>query len=221
MSNKAIFFEKLDGESKGYYGEKIFFDSIKEFFLDRECLAKHGYIMNFSGKKFTIEADVLLLDRKLGINIFEVKGIRIDNICSVSADGWVCENIYKDKINPSYQVDRNATNLIEFLKEFSIYNDGIGVKPIIVLPYITSMQWKNKKFDSYAFLPPIIFKDDLENKNMLLRKINDIPYKFKAKHLTTDLEFDEMKNILFGDIEKSENIYKVISEEEFLEQLLL
>lgn len=220
MSTKAIFFENLDSESKGYYGEKILFDAIREFFLDRECVAKHGYIMNFSRRKFTIEADVLLFDRELGINIFEVKGIRIDNICSVSTDGWICENIYKDKINPSYQVDRNATNLIEFLKESNIYTNGIGVKPIIVLPYITSTQWKTKKFDRYAFLPPIIFKDDLEKKNSLLRKMNDIPYKCKAKYPTTDLEFNEMKNILFGDIEKSESIHKVISEEAFLKQLL-
>lgn len=220
LSTKSIFLENLDSESKGYRGEKILFDSIKRFFHDRECIVKHGYIMNFSGRKFTVEADILLFDREIGINIFEVKGIRIDNICSISTDGWVCENIYKNKINPSYQVDRNATNLIEFLKELNKYSDGIGIRPAIVLPYITSMQWKIRGFDKYAFLPPIIFKNDLEDKQSLFKKLKDIPYKCIAKHETTDYEFNEMKSILFGDIEKNEIIYKVVSEEEFLQQLL-
>lgn len=220
MEKKSLFFDNLDYESKGYRGEKIVFNYIKDIFFDRECVAKHGYIMNFSGKKFTIEADVLLFDKEFGINIFEVKGINIDNIISINMDGWYCEGIYSEKINPNYQADRNASNIIEFLKNCNKYSKSIGVKPVIVLPYITSREWKEKGFEKYAFLPPIIFKDDLENKKRFLKKFNDIPYKCSAKQLMEDEEFNNIKNILFGEIQEENKIHRVISEEELLEKLL-
>lgn len=220
MGKKSFFFDNLDYESKGYRGEKIVFNYIKDIFIDRECVAKHGYIMNFSGRKFTIEADVLLFDKEFGINIFEVKGINIDNIISINMDGWYCEGIYSEKINPIFQVDRGASNIIEFLKSRKTYDKSIGVKPAIVLPYITSIQWKEKGFENYAFLPPIIFKDDLEDKKRFLEKLNAIPYKCSAKQLMKDEEFYNIKNILFGEIKKEEKIHMVISEEEFLKKLL-
>lgn len=219
---KSIFFENPDCESKGYNAEKIVFDCIKDVFCGRNCSAKHGYIMNFAENKFTIESDILLLDRELGINIFEVKGIRIDNIRSISIDGWHCEGIYKDIINPNYQVDRNAANILDFLKDYfnNSNSNSIGVKPIVVLPYITKEQWKKKGFDGYAFLPPIMFKDDLKTKNSFFSKLNDIPYKCTAKRSMKDYEFDEIKNSLFGKIENKNVGYSVISEEDFLRNLL-
>lgn len=220
MSIKSIFFENDDHESKGYRGEKLVFDSVKIFFKDRECIAKHGYVMNFQGKRFTIEADVLLADKEFGINIFEVKGIRIDNILSISMDGWLCEGIYKDRINPVYQVDRTATDLLDFLKDYSQYTNGIGVKSIIVLPYITSSQWKTHGFDKYAFLPPIIFKDDIEDKKRFFNKLNLIPYKCTAKRAIEDEEFTDMKTILFGDTINNPIDCKIISEEELLQKLI-
>lgn len=220
MGKKSFFVDNLDYESKGYRGEKIVFNYIKDIFSDRECVAKHGYIMNFSGNKFTIEADIILLDKEFRINIFEVKGIKIDNITSINLEGWHCEGIYSEKINPNYQADRNASNIIEFLKSHKMYNKSIGVKPAIVLPYITSIQWKEKGFEKYAFLPPIIFKDDLEDKKRFLEKLNAIPYKCFAKQLMKDEEFYNIKNILFGEIQKEEKIHMVISEEEFLKNLL-
>lgn len=220
MSKKSTFFENLDSESKGYIGEMKVFNRIKDIFSDRECVAKHGYIMNFSGNKFTIEADVLLLDKEFGINIFEVKSIRIDNITSINLDGWYCEGIYSEKINPNYQADRNASNIIEFLKNCKKYSKSIGVKSIIVLPHITSTEWKVKGFEEYAFLPPIIFKDDLKDKKKFLEKLKAIPYKCSAKQLMKYEEFYSIKNILFGEIQKETKIHRIISEDEFLENLL-
>lgn len=217
---KAVFIENKNSEAKGYQGEKVLFDSIKKYFNDRECIAKHGYLMNFSGNKFTIEADAILFDKELGINIFEVKGIKIDNILSISTDGWDCQGIYISKISPVYQVDRNASNLIDFLKNCNRYYIGIGVKAIIVLPYITSEEWKMEGFNNYAFLPPIIFKDDLENKELFFEKLYRIPYKCTAKGQIKDEEFDNVKETLFGDIEEELTPHKIISEEDFLRQLL-
>ncbi|MBU5316521.1 hypothetical protein KQI30_09590 [Clostridium bornimense] len=220
MKKKSIFFENIYCESKGYRGEKILFDSIKSIFSDKECIAKHGYIMNFLNKKYTIEADVLLIDKQLGINVFEVKGINIHNIISISIDGWHCEGIYKEKINPNYQLDRNITNIIDFLKDIDEYNDSVGIKPIIVLPYISSEQWESKGFNKYAFLPPIIFKDDLKSEDVFLRKMNSIPYKCSAKRSMEESEFNNIKNIFFGKITEEIKTFNVISEKEFLEKLL-
>lgn len=219
MGERSIFIENTNQESKGYNSEKIVFDSIKSIFNGNVCVAKHGYVINFLENKFTIEADILLLDRELGINIFEVKGIRIDNIRSISIDGWNCEGIYKDVINPDYQVDRIAVNILDFLKIHCSTNN-IGVKSIIVLPYITEEQWKSKGFDEYAFLPPIMFEDDLKSKMAFLKKLNEIPYKCTAKGLIRDYEFDKIKNTLFGDIENKRVISTIKSEEDFLRDLL-
>lgn len=220
LRKKTIFFENQDFEAKGYNAEKIIFDFIKDIFSERICVAKHGYIMNFVKNKFTIESDILLLDKELGINIFEVKGIKIDNIRSISINGWNCEGIYKDLINPNYQVDRNATNILEFLKTYCKMTDCVGVKPIVVLPYITKSEWRAKGFESYAFLPPIMFKDDFKSKKVFFEKLNNIPYKCASKRLMKDYEFDEIKNILFGNIENKNVPYSVISEEDLLRKLL-
>lgn len=216
---KLIFFENLDYNAKGYYTEKKVFDSIKFLFNSRNCIAKHGYIMNFLGNKFTIEADIFLLDRELGVNIFEVKGIKIENIVSINMDGWNCEGFYKSNINPNYQVDRNSVNVLHFLKENCNYNNRISVKPIIVLPYITKEQWKNRGFDTYAFMPPIIFKEDLQDKKSFYKQLELIPYKYKSKQLMNDYEYEEVKNILFGDIGNN-NMNSILTEDEFLRKLL-
>ncbi len=214
-----MFYESLDIESKGYRGEKLVFDVIRSYFKDRECSAKHSYVMNFPGSKYRVEADVLLFDEILGINLFEVKGIGIDNIRTINIEGWICEDIYSKKINPVYQSDRNTDNLIAFLKNQSKFSDSVGIKSIIVLPYITSKEWRSKGFDNKTFLPPILFKEDLEDENEFFNKLSTIPYKCKSKNTLPKIEFDELNNVLFGDIE-DDVIKEIVSEDVLLKELL-
>lgn len=210
----------VDSTSKGYKGEKIVSDVIQKLFKERESIGKHGYLMNFQGSKYTIEADILVVDKELGINVFEVKGIHIENILYITANGWECQEIYKDRIDPVYQVDRTSAKLLEFLKEKTYSIQNVGVKSVIVLPYITSTEWKRAGFDEYAFLPPIMFQDDLQEERKFFGKLNKIPYKHKPKKKMAAKEYEDIKRILFGENEKKSNVYKVISEDEFLKQLL-
>lgn len=214
------FIDNLDCNAKGYKGEKIVTDTIKDFFQDRTCIGMHGYLINIPSSKFTIEADILLLDREIGITVFEVKGIHIENILSIKADGWKCTKIYKSKIDPVYQVDRTTGNLLDYIKSNALISKNIGVKPAIVLPYITSYEWKRAGYHNYAFLPPIIFQDDLKEKEKFFLKLNMIPYKHRALQLMSDCEYKEAKNILFGGFKKENSSYKVPTEDEFLNSLL-
>lgn len=219
-SKQMLFIDNIDCTSKGYRGEKIVVEAIKSFFEDRLCIGKHGYLINLPESKDTIEADILLLDKETGINIFEVKGIHIENIIYINADGWKCEGVYKSKIDPVYQVDRTSGNLLDLLKNRISTTKNIGVRAAIVLPYITSSEWEKAGFHNYAFLPPIIFQDDLEGKSKFLEKLKKIPYKYRAQQFMNESDFNKVKSILFGEYEKKNSSYNVISEDDFLKQLL-
>lgn len=69
------------------------------------------------------------------------------------------------------KVGRNAANILEFLKTYCKMTDCTGIKRIVVLPYITKSEWIRKRFESYAFLPPIMFKDDFKSKKVFLKNL--------------------------------------------------
>jgi len=113
------FFEDEDVKDKpGYQSEKKLVDKLKKFFNNRKnTVVRHGYKIYPEELNFHLEADVLLFDDELGINIFEVKGVNIDQIKSIRDNIWKTENFYQNKntIKPVYQVNRASEQIIEIL----------------------------------------------------------------------------------------------------------
>ncbi|GAA5818235.1 MAG: Pseudogene of conserved hypothetical protein [Methanobrevibacter sp. CfCl-M3] len=136
------------------HGYKIYPEDIILFIFPFAVLkVRHGYKIYPEELNFHLEADVLLFDDELGINIFEVKGVNIDQIKSIRDNIWKTENFYQNKntIKPVYQVNRASEQIIEILDNHVLKDTlpKVGVKGIVVLPRIEYNDWLSRGFNNY------------------------------------------------------------------------
>ncbi|MDR3062543.1 MAG: UvrD-helicase domain-containing protein [Methanobrevibacter sp.] len=215
-------FSNPDAKNRpGYKSEIKLIRKIESFFNKRKnAVGKHGYVIYPEGLNFQLEIDFLLIDDELGINLFEVKGINIDQIQSIQDNSWKTKGFYKPKIKPVHQVDRSTSQILEILDNhlLSEFLPKVGVKGIIVLPNIHAVDWNNKGFYKYKHLPQIIFRNDLENENVFFDKLNKIHYKRPNNQILTYNDFKNFKKIFFG-TKEIERDSPVPPEEEMLKNL--
>src|SRR5690606_12263808 len=96
--------------------------------------------------------------------VIEVKGINIDQIDSIKAGTWYYRNYHSTSGNP-FQQGVNQLNLL--CNQIEQKNPSLFLKfskrVIVALPSISKSQWKARGFDRIPNMPPILFKDHIEN----------------------------------------------------------
>ncbi|MGG3471227.1 UvrD-helicase domain-containing protein [Neobacillus pocheonensis] len=169
----GLFISTFMRKKKGSKAEGIVWEAFKAAFKKRECLGYWNYPIfsaDYSSRK---EPDILLLDKKLGMTIIEVKGITIDQIVAIHGHKWVYQDFYRQEGNPYQQAEDQMHCLMDWVREKEGLADKLSRRVLVALPYITKSEWEQRGFDRLPSNPPILFKDDLNNENMLLEMVSN------------------------------------------------
>jgi len=164
----------LDG-GPGQEAELIVWEEMKRRFEGRESFGFFHFPMFGEGHAYRREIDVLIVDCEIGVTVIEVKGISIGQIQNISGRVWTCQ---KDgtifEIEPYAQAERQMDMLCNDLENEPLFYRSLGRRAIVALPYITRSEWNDKGYDKGLNIPPILFQEDLEEKNLVekLKRIN-------------------------------------------------
>jgi superfamily I DNA and RNA helicase len=154
----------------GEKGEKIVWDSLRNAFIDRDCLAYWRYPI--FEQKTRKEPDILIADRELGLIIIEVKSLKINQIVGIQGYRWQYQNFYTEYGNPYQQAVNQLFSLLKYCDRESILKQQVTAKVLVALPYITELEWQEKQFHLLPVNPPILFKDSLEKTTIIEQVIS-------------------------------------------------
>lgn len=168
----------------GDKSEQKVWKQIKSAFAEREGLAYWQYplfIDDEDKERKHREADIIVLDRFLGIIIIEVKGCYIDEIESIQGNSWVMSpSFYTREIWPYKQCKNYLEVLWKHCKHNQRLNRKIAGRAIIGLPNIEEYKW-NKQFSQLVSAPPVILADHLGPQKLLEKIRNTDPIGSKRK----------------------------------------
>ncbi|AKP78620.1 ATP-dependent DNA helicase PcrA [Priestia megaterium Q3] len=186
----------------GWYAEEITWEVLKRTFKNRVCLAYWSFPIflkscsgNFLGRR---EADILLIDKQLGITVIEVKGIRINQIRKIQGHKWLYEDFYREEGNPYQQAENQLDSLLGFINKKKGLSDKISRRVLIALPYITRAEWKERGFDSLPSSPPILFKEDLADERAFFNKISST-YLYRTTAQLDENEWRSLTQLIHGE----------------------
>lgn len=194
----GLFISTFMRKKKGSKAEGIVWNALKATFSERECIGYWNYPI-FSADSFgRKEPDILLLDKKLGITIIEVKGIMIDQIVAIRGHKWVYQDFYMGEGNPYQQAENQMDSLMEWVKEKDGLSDRISKRILVALPYITKAEWEERGFERLPSNPPILFKEDLCNEKVFLEKVTTTFLSRTDKSLTEN-EWTLLTELIHGE----------------------
>ncbi|MFF2457660.1 UvrD-helicase domain-containing protein [Peribacillus simplex] len=194
----GLFISTFMRKKKGSKAEEIVWNALKTAFNDRECIGYWNYPIfsaDFSGRK---EPDVLLLDKKLGVTIIEVKGITIDQIVGIQGHKWIYQNFYTEEGNPYQQAEDQMHSLMDWVKEKEGLADKLSKRILVSLPYITQEEWAERGFDRLPSNPPILFKEDLSNEKGLIEKVTSA-FLYRTGIPLEDNEWTGLTELIHGE----------------------
>lgn len=157
-----------DGED----AEKKVWESVKNSFAERNCIAYWKYPIFSRVGETRKEPDVLIADKELGLIVIEVKGIKIEQLKSISGHVWSFDNFYVNSANPYEQAENQLFALLAHVDMERSLRRKVHGKVLIALPFITRQEWANKGFDKLPSCPPVIFGDEMGKVGFLNKIIN-------------------------------------------------
>lgn len=159
-------FDRDGGEA-----EKKVWDSIKNAFSGREVLGYSRYPLFAKVGQRLKEPDILLIDKKEGLIIVEVKGFYIEDIDRLEMNNWTMKNCYERTVNPVSQVEDYLYKVKGSFDENRELRGKCKGKIFVALPNINKSDFSEKfsnKYDENIFL----FKGDLTEK-ALIKKLEE------------------------------------------------
>ncbi|MFF3024571.1 UvrD-helicase domain-containing protein [Gottfriedia sp. NPDC057948] len=221
-----MFIEGLVEYRPGIEAERFVWKHVKSEFSSRECFGFLHFPMfkkNHAGKR---EIDILLVDRELGVNIIEVKGINIEQIDYIQGHKWQFRNYHSTSGEPFNQAEQQLNMLCDDIEKKAILYRTFSKRAMVALPYITHEQWKKRGFSQQLNNPFILFKDDFE-KGTWIQKLKQIQI-YKARININDYKWLTLKKHFFIKDQQEEinnkrqnhysSLYIFVNEKQFLEE---
>lgn len=147
-------------------GENVVWQKFSEFLPD-DFVSFHNYTLGIK------EADVMLLVPNLGVLVIEIKGFYGKNIIDVPDNTIIRVKNQPAVPSPFKQAIKYRNILTEdFLKPNGI--ESVYVTCAVCYPYISHEEYIEKGLNKISHDILTITKDDLENKDALMKKIEDI-----------------------------------------------
>lgn len=147
-------------------GENVVWQKFSGFLPD-DFVSFHNYNLGLK------EADVILLVPNLGVLVIEIKGFYAKNIIDVP-DNRIIRVKNQPAIPSPFKQAAKYRNILmdDFLKPNGI--DSVYVTFAVCYPYITRNEYEEKGLNKISHNILTITKEDLESKESLLKKIDDI-----------------------------------------------
>lgn len=140
------------------------------------------------------EADILILDRELGVIVIEVKDIRIEQLQSISGSKWATQGFYQQTISPYEQAEDSAYHFTNWLgSRDRVLRNRVSGRALVALPQISSESWEKSEVTNVPSAPQdeVIFSDQL-TPSLLLDRIIDTPTIVRG----TELDEDQWRLVL-------------------------
>lgn len=196
MNNPNKFIATELFNSKGEAGEKLVWDSVRQAFERRECIAYWRYPI-FARDSFRKEPDILIADSQFNLVVIEVKAIKIEQLVKIQGHRWQYQNYYTQYGNPYQQAERQLFALLNYCDREPLLKQKVTARAIVALPYITQSQWQQKRFSRLPNSPPILFQEHLARTDLLLRYIAEI-YPLVVGEYLTSTQWELLQAVLGG-----------------------
>ncbi|MBD2017278.1 pentapeptide repeat-containing protein [Microcoleus sp. FACHB-53] len=158
-NRKFITTEPLN--KSGEESEQQVWDTIREVFADRECLAYWRYPIFSKVGKSRKEPDILIADPQLGLIVIEIKSVTIDQIVAIAGHRWQFQHYYTISSNPYEQAENQLFALLGYCDREPSLRRKVSGRALVCLPLITEDQWYDSGFYQLPSCPPIIFQNHL------------------------------------------------------------
>ncbi|MGB5712044.1 MAG: pentapeptide repeat-containing protein [Waterburya sp.] len=193
--NKFIATEILG--DKGEAGEKLVWDSVKNAFNQRRCVAYWRYPIFSQTGKFRKEPDILIADFNLGLIVIEVKAIKIEQLVAIQGHRWQYQNFFTQYGSPYQQAERQLFALLEYSDREPLLRQKISARAIVALPYIKKTQWQHQGFDKLPNSPPILFQEQMANSDLIMSLITQV-YPVILGEILTPTQWELLLAVLGG-----------------------
>ncbi|MCP8970936.1 UvrD-helicase domain-containing protein [Ectobacillus ponti] len=158
-------------EMPGLNAELHVWDAVTRAFNEQSTLAIHHYPMFFANGSGRREIDILIVDKRLGVCVIEVKGITIDQVDSIQGHQWSYRNFYEEKGSPFQQAEKQLHMLSNHLETNPLLYRRFSKRVWIALPYITEREWRERGFHEQIHVPLPLFQEDLADAQRLREKL--------------------------------------------------
>ncbi|MEB1809739.1 MAG: UvrD-helicase domain-containing protein [Bacillaceae bacterium] len=190
-----MFIPTMIADAPGLKAELCVWDAVTRFFDEQTTLAIHHYPLFFPNGSGRREIDILLINDLLGVCILEVKGITIDQIEAIQGHQWSYKDYFTDQGSPFQQAEHQLNLLCSHLEKDPLLYRRLSKRVFVALPYITEKQWKERSFHEQIHIPLPLFKDDLEDEQLLKAKLKSFALK-DAYGKLTNLEMKKIYKAL-------------------------
>lgn len=185
-------FFSIKSNEKGFKEEEYFFSLLEEAFKVEEAFAFQQFPFNSPNEAFRYEPDTLFFHKDLGLFIFEVKSVRINNIKRIRSTEWFCEGSSGQySMNPQKQAESQMFYTKNILNERCMLHNLFNSHALVVLPNISKLEWEARDDLQKEYIKRPILKDDLFNSTTLYKKIYSIANTVHPKSLKS-LKWQEL-----------------------------
>jgi len=181
---KFITTDIIDPESQQNYVQA--WGSVRRAFSGRQCVAYWRYPLFSKRGESRKEPDIIIVDKKMGVIVLEVREYQLENIVEADDKSWKFAD--GSTASPLYDVED------QFYALRGLYQNNRSLRNItekygIILPAIKESDWQQKNF----YDENIIFSDQLGSKTFL-NKISD----FKGTGSGHELDNEAWNDILLA-----------------------
>lgn len=146
--------------------------------------------------------DLVLVHPSLGVHVFEVKGVEIDQVLGVEA-GYSVRIDYNDRVysrNPTSQARNTVFDIKSFIERHTLQNLRTPIIPWVLWPRITRQRWCDKFSSEHDWPSEWLFKAAISSGQWIARICAAGQRQFSEHGLETIPE-EERKalGLVFGD----------------------
>lgn len=168
-----------------YKGEGIVWEKLKEY-LPNETVVYNQREVN--GREY----DFCVMSENLGLIVIEVKGWISDKITVNGIDNIIVDGYEKPQTSPKKQARAYRFAILNRISKK--YNLSPLVLDLVCYPFISEAEYKKCHLDIISEKEYTIFREDLENKELLNNKINNL-FQINSAIPHSDFSYDLMLRI--------------------------
>lgn len=160
-------------------GELKIWGKLKQILKSEEGVAFFQYPVFGPWGVRQSEPDILLILRRFGIFVLEVKGCYLHNIKSIAGHTWEMHDWYKPTMQPWKQNSMQIDAVKSLMTDLAIY---FPIHGRVILPFISEEQWKQSQLMPSGHDP--IWTSDLLETEAFMNKVDEISKHMPAPKLS-------------------------------------
>ncbi len=176
---------KMIDKKPSYKGEGLVWDKLHDYLPDDIIVYNQREV---NGREY----DFCIMSENLGFIVIEVKGWISEKISVNGVDDIIVEGYEKPQFSPKKQARAYRFAILNCINEK--YNLSPLVLDMVCYPFISEVEYRNCHLDIISEKDYTIFKEDLENRELLNNKIINV-FQINSAIPHSDFSYDLMLRI--------------------------